>query len=136
MIKELIELMHDQNNDLKELLELLETQYKMIISKDVFALEGLVDKINECGKRIAKEEVQRRNITGNESIKEIVNNSDNEELKRIFGEIQTTLNNVILQKETNDILLKQKILFNNKMLQILNPNRENKMYNSYGNLSK
>lgn len=134
MINELIKLMQDQNNDLKELLELLETQYKMIMSKDVFGLEGLVDKINECGKKIAKEEVQRRNLTGEGSIKELVNKSDNEELKEIFAKIQTTLNSVVTRKETNDILLKQQIVFNNKMLQIINPVRENKTYNSYGSL--
>lgn len=101
-----------------------------------FGLEGLVDKINECGKRIAKEEVQRRKITGEGNIKEIVNNSEDEELKEIFAEIQTTLNDVVFKKETNDMLLKQEIIFNNKMLQLLNPNREIKTYNSYGNLSR
>lgn len=136
MVNELIKLMQDQNNDLKELQELLETQYKMIMSKDVFGLEGLVDKINECGKRIAKEEVQRRNLTGEDSIKEIVNNSNNEELKQVFSKIQVTLNDVVLKKETNDILLKQQILFNTKMLNLMNPSRTIKTYNSYGNLSK
>jgi len=136
MINELIKLMQSQDEGLKKLLELLETQYKMIMKKDVFGLEGLVDKINECGKSIAKEEVERRKIIGQESIKDIVNNSDNEELKEIFEEIQITLNNVISKKETNDMLLKQQIIFNNKMLQIVNPSREIKTYNSYGNLSR
>ena len=79
MINELIKLMQSQDEGLKKLLELLETQYKMIMKKDVFGLEGLVDKINECGKSIAKEEVERRKIIGQDSIKDIVNNSDNEE---------------------------------------------------------
>ena len=136
MINELIKLMQSQDEGLKKLLELLETQYKMIMKKDVFGLEGLVDKINECGKSIAKEEVERRKIIGQDSIKDIVNNSDNEELKEIFEEIQITLNNVISKKETNDMLLKQQIIFNNKMLQIVNPSREIKTYNSYGNLSR
>ena len=136
MENELIKLMQDQERDLRELLELLETQYKMIMSKDVFGLEGLVDKINECGKKIAKDEVERRKITGEKSIKEIVYNSNSEELKEVFGKLQNTLNNVVSRKETNDILLKQQIVFNNKMLQILNPSRENKIYNSYGNLKR
>ena len=136
MVNELIKLMQNQDNDLKELLELLETQYKMIMSKDVFGLEGLVDKINESGKKIAKEEVRRRKLIGEDSIKEIVTNSGNEELKEMFSKIQTTLNSVILRKETNDILLKQKLMFNNKLLQIINPSREIKLYNSYGSLSR
>ena len=136
MINELIILIQSQEEDLKNLSELLETQYEMIMGKDVYGLEALVDKINECGKRIAKEEVTRRNIIGEENIIEIVNKSDNQELKKAYGEIKNTLKDVIFKKETNDALLKQQIIFNNKMLTLINPNREIKTYNSYGSLSK
>jgi len=136
MINELIKLMQSQEKDLKKLLELLETQYSMIMSKDVFGLEGLVDKINECGKRIAQEEVDRRKLIGEEDIIEIVNKSNNEELMKTYDEIKTTLNNVIFKKETNETLLKQQMIFNNKILALINPNREIKTYNSYGNLSR
>ena len=105
MINELIKLIQSQEEDLKELLELLETQYKMIMSKDVFGLEGLVDKINECGKRIAQEEVKRRKLLGEESISEVVNKSKNEELKQAYSNIQITLKKVIQIKETNDIII-------------------------------
>lgn len=136
MINELIKLIQSQEEELQRLLELLETQYKMIMSKDVFGLEGLVDKINECGKKIAKQEIERRNLTGEQNIKDIVYNSDNDKLKELYGKIQTTLNNTIMKKETNDMLLKQQIVFNNKMLEIINPRREIKTYNSYGSLSR
>ena len=136
MINELIKLIQSQEEELTKLLELLETQYKMIMSKDVFGLEGLVDKINECGKRIAQEEVKRRKLIGEEDITEIVNKSDNEGLKNTYNNIKLTLNEVIFKKETNDILLKQQIIFNNKMLAFMNPSREIKTYNSYGNLSR
>lgn len=136
MINELINLMHSQEEDLRKLLELLDTQYKMIMSKDVFGLEGLVDKINECGKRIAQDEVRRRKVLDNGSIKEFVNESHNEELKILYSKIRNTLNEVVSRKETNDTLLKQQIGFNNKMLEIMNPRREIKTYNSYGNLSR
>ena len=133
MISELIKLMQDQEKDLKLLLELMETQYIMIMGKDTFGLEGLVDKMNECGKRIAKYEVKRRELTGDDSIKEIVRTSDSEDLKEIYNNIRQTLNTVVMRKETNEILLKQQIMFNSKMLNIMNPNREIKTYNSYGN---
>jgi len=136
MINELIKLMQSQEEDLKKLLELLKTQYNMIMSKDVFGLEGLVDKINECGKRIAEEEVKRRKLIGTESMSNIVNKSNNKELRDLYSKIQTTLNNVISKKETNDILLKQQIIFNNKILAFINPSREIKTYNSYGNLAR
>ncbi|GEP64591.1 flagellar biosynthesis protein [Clostridium beijerinckii] len=136
MINELITLIQSQEEELQRLLELLETQYKMIMSKDVFGLEGLVDKINECGKKIAKQEIERRNILGDNGIVEVVNNSNNDELRENYNKIKRTLNSVISQKETNDMLLKQQIIFNNKMLEIINPRREIKTYNSYGNLSR
>lgn len=136
MMKELIKLMKNQDQELRKLLELLETQYNMIMSKDVFGLEGLVDKIYDCGKKIAKDEVERRNVTENKSIKEIVMESNDDELKKLYSEIQENLNQVIAKKETNELLLKQQLVFNNKMLQLLNPNREIKTYNSYGNLSR
>ncbi|AVK48286.1 flagellar biosynthesis protein FlgN [Clostridium sp. MF28] len=136
MINELIKLIQSQEEELQRLLELLETQYKMIMSKDVFGLEGLVDKINESGKKIAKQEIERRNLIGEKNIKDIIYNSNNDKLKELYGKIQTTLNNTIMKKETNEMLLKQQIVFNNKMLEIINPRREMKTYNSYGNLSR
>ncbi len=136
MTEELIKLIKAQSEELKELLMLLEAQYKMIMEKDVFGLEGIVDKLNECSKKIAQYEMNRRKILGNESISELVNKSDNKELKDNYISIQEILNKVMLQKDTNDLLLKQQIMFNNKMLNIMNPNREIKTYNSYGNLSK
>ena len=136
MINELIKLMQNQEEDLKKLLELLETQYKMIMSKDVFGLEGLVDKVNECAKIIAKQEKGRRDLTGNINITEIVNSSNNEELKKAHSSIKKILDEVKQCKDTNELLLKQQLLFTNKMINIMNPNREIKIYNSYGNLSK
>ncbi|AWK50921.1 flagellar protein FlgN [Clostridium beijerinckii] len=136
MINELIKLIQNQEGDLKNLLELLETQYKMIMSKDVFGLEGLVDKINECGKKIAQEEVKRRKLIGTQEITDVINKSNNKELQELYSEIKNTLSEVVSKKETNDILLKQQIIFNNKMIALMNPSREIKTYNSYGNLKR
>lgn len=136
MINELIKLMIDQEKDLQKLLELLDVQYNMIMKKDLFGLEGIVDKINECGKVIAKGEVDRRKLLEKNSISEIVKSSNNNELKQVYNSIQNTLKKVIAKKETNEILLKQQLLFNTKMLNIMNPNRNIKTYNSYGNLSR
>lgn len=136
MVNELIKLIIDQEKDLKTLSELLEIQHDMIMEKNLFGLEGLVDKLNECSKRIAKEEVERRKILGENNILEVINNSNNNELKDVHKKIRNTLTYVLSQKETNDLLLKQHILFNTKMLNIMSPNRMIKTYNSYGNLSK
>lgn len=136
MIEKLIELMKSQEKYLKQLLELLIIQKELIMKKDAFALEGLVDKLNECSKKIAREEVARRNLLNDESLKEFIYNSNNVELSNTYSEIVNIINKVILQKDTNEMLLKQQIGLNAKVLNMMNPNREMRTYNSYGNLSK
>ena len=136
MITELIDLIKMQNEDLSQLLVLLETQYTMIVKHDAFGLEALVDKLGQCSKRIAQEEVERRKLLGNQSIKKFVQQIANAELTEAYENIQKTLKKVTDQKETNDMLLKQQLLINNKMLCILNPDRQIKTYNAYGNLSR
>lgn len=136
MIKKLIEIMNEQKTYLDQLLILLKIQKEMIIKKDAFGLEGIVDKLNECSKKIAQEEVARRKILNNGSIKEFVSNSRNKELTETYNSLSDTLQNVIFQKETNDLLIKQQISLNARVLDMINPNREIKTYNSYGHLSR
>lgn len=136
MEKELIKLMKEQKAHLDQLLVLLQVQKEMIMKKDAFGLEGLVNKLNECSKKIAQEEVARRKILNNGSIKEFVSNAKNKDLTEIYSELTDILEMVMFQKETNDLLLKQQISLNAKVLEMINPNREIRTYNSYGNLSK
>lgn len=136
MVNKLMELMKEQETHLSQLLVLLQVQKEMIMKKDAFGLEGLVDKLNDCSKKIAKKEVDRRRFLGDNSLTNIVNTSNNSELKNIYKKIRVTLNNVIEQKDTNNILLKQELIFTNKMLNVINPDREIKTYNSLGGLRK
>lgn len=136
MVEKLIELMKSQAKHLIQLLELLQIQKELIMKKDAFALEGLVDKLNECSKKIAREEVARRNLLNNGSLKEFVYNAKNEELSKIYAEVSDKVHKVMMQKDTNEMLIKQQISLNAKVLEMMNPNREIKTYNSYGNLSK
>lgn len=136
MVEKLIELMKSQEKHLVQLLQLFEIQKDLIMKKDAFALEGLVDKLNECSKKIAREEVARRNLLNNGSLKEFVYNAKNEELSKIYAEVSDTVHKVMMQKDTNEMLIKQQISLNAKVLEMMNPNREIKTYNSYGNLSK
>lgn len=136
MVNKLMELMKEQETHLSQLLVLLQVQKEMIMKKDAFGLEGLVDKLNDCSKKIAKKEVDRRRFLGDNSLTNIVNTSNNSELKNIYEQIRVTLNNVIEQKDINNILLKQELIFTNKMLNVINPDREIKTYNSLGGLRK
>ena len=136
MLNELIGLIKEQDNRLKELMELLQMQYEFIVNKNLFGLEDLVDQINDCSKRVAEVELRRRNLMGNNSLTQFVSEQNNEELKKAYENIKKTLDEVKVKKETNDILLKQRLSFNSRMLAMLNPSREIKTYNSYGSLKK
>lgn len=136
MEKELIYVMENQKVQLEKLLILLQVQKDMIMKKDTFGLEGLVNKLSDCSKKIAQEEVARRKMLNNSSIKEFVSSAKNKELTEIYSELSSTLEKVIFQKETNELLIKQQVSLNSKILEMMNPNRDMKTYNSYGNLSR
>lgn len=114
----------------------LEIQCKMIMEKDVFGLESIVDKIGDESKVIAQLEVERRKIIKDQSLVQLVNSSSNNELKKSYDELMKVLQDAVEKKNTSELLLKQQLMFTNKMLNIINPNKEAKTYNSYGNLSR
>lgn len=132
MTEKLIQIMVDQEKHLRQLLQLLKIQKDLIMKKDAFGLEGLVEKLNECSKLVAKDELARRKSLNNADMKQFVSNANNEELSNVYAKITSVLNEVILQKDTNNTLIKQQISLNAKLLEIINPNREVKTYNSYG----
>lgn len=136
MIDELKNLIKEQHEHLKKLLLLLDVQCKMIINKDIFGLESIVEKLNDESKLIAQVEVARRKMLGNESIIEFIHQSNDYALQELYNELLNTLRDTIDKKKTNEILIKQQLTFTNRMLNIMNPDRQIKTYNSYGSLSK
>ena len=106
------------------------------MKKEVFELEALVDEIKLVNKEVAQAEVERRKLVGQRSMREIVNTSNDEELDNSYREINRIILAVKQQKETNELLIRQQMSFNNQVLNIINPRREMKTYNSYGNLSR
>ena len=136
MINELTIVIKNEGEALKKLLSLLEKQYKHVMKKEVFELEALVDEIKLVNKEVAQVEVERRKLVGQRSMREIVNTSNDEELDNSYREINRIILAVKQQKETNELLIRQQMSFNNQILNIINPRREMKTYNSYGNLSR
>lgn len=132
MINNLIEILYEEQNALIELLKLLDKQHKSLIEKDVFALEGIVDEIRMANKVVAESEVARRKLIGNKSMKDLVLNSDNKELDILYRNIKKILHSITVQKDTNELLIKQGLSYTNRLLTIINPRREVKTYNSYG----
>lgn len=125
-----------EEKEIRELLNILENQYKLLIKKDIFGLEAIVEEIQNRNKLVAESEVNRRRILGKNSLKEVVTNSKDEELDLIYRNIQKLLEEIVLQKETNDLFIKQQLTFTNRMLNIINPKREIPTYNSYGNMKR
>lgn len=136
MVLELTNVINEQIDALNELLKKLDEQHKFIMDKDVFGLEGIVDEIQICNKQIAEVEVKRRKITGSNSISQIVKESNSESLDNAFREINKVLRLVKLQKETNEVLIRQGLGFTNKLLDVLNPKKETNVYNSYGHIRR
>ena len=96
----------------------------------------LYDEEKQKNKDVAEIEVSRRRLLGNQSIKEVILNSKDEELENGYRRIQNLLNEMILQKDTNDLLIKQQLSFTNKLLNLINPKRDIPTYNSYGSIRK
>lgn len=134
--KELTEVLNKERIALDKLLLLLDEQYRSIMKKDIFNLEALVDRINEANKEIAKIEINRRKIAGKGKMREIVAKLNNSKLEKEYFEIRKTINLVSKQKDTNELLIKQRLSYTNQLLNIINPRRDYKTYNSYGNLSR
>ncbi len=136
MNEELIRLIKEQDSKLNDLLQLLENQRSMIRKKDAIGLECLVDEINDCSKKIAEIELQRRNLIGKISLTQYIEKQGDKILEEAYKEIRNTLDKVKERKESNEMLLKQELSFTARILAILNPDRNIKTYNSYGGLRR
>ena len=134
MINNLIGIIQKETEALKGLLVILEKQYKSIINKETFELDAIVDKIKLANREVAKQEVERRKLLNGKKVQDIINESGNKELDRVYREIKMVLESIKHQNETNDLLIKQQLVFTNRMLNIINHKREKGTYNSYGRL--
>ncbi|MGL5152067.1 MAG: flagellar protein FlgN [Clostridium sp.] len=135
-MEHLTEVIKEEEQAMRDILGLLDKQFKLIMDKKVFELEALVDEIKDANKILAEKEVQRRKVTGSETMNEIINKTSDENLDRAFRDMKKVIEEIRLQKDTNELLLKQEISFNNKLLSYINPRREANTYNSYGNMKR
>ncbi len=130
-------IVYEEKNILKNLLNLLDEQYDYIINKDIIKMDKIAAKLDEASKELAKIEIQRRNIMGNEvNMREVVELCDDENIKRAYEEIKSTIRMIELQKEANDTLIKQRLFFTKKMINFIKPSKDIGVYNSYGKVGK
>lgn len=128
--------LNEELKALNRLLELLDKQFKLIMKKDIFGLEEVVEEIKNCNKEVAEWEVERRKLIKGSSMREEIEKIGDVEVDNIYREIKKILNSLKTQKETNEILIRQGLSFNNQILNIINPKRDIKTYNSYGALRR
>lgn len=127
----------EEKHIIKNLLTLLDKQYSFIIDKDVIKMDNIAKELDEVAKDLARIEIKRRQIMGSEaSMKEVVEASNDEKIKQAYEEIQTTLKMLEIQKEANEILIKQRLFFTKKMINCIKPNKGIGTYNAYGQVGK
>ena len=137
MKKKLKDIFTRELEALNRLLETLEEQHKYIVKNEVFKLEKMKSEIEQVNKDVALIEMERRNLTGEESVNGIVSRYEDEELSILYRDIKKVLNELKLQKETNEVLIKQELGFTTQMLNLLNPKSgAPKTYNAYGKVKR
>jgi flagellar biosynthesis/type III secretory pathway chaperone len=136
LIEDLNRIIIEEIKALEVLLGCLDRQHEYIAKDDVFKMEAVVEDINNCNKKIAKLEMERRNITKGESMEQIVNASDYSELDENYRKARKLVEELKVQKETNEILIKQGLGYTTRMLQVLNPDRQPKTYGAYGKMKR
>lgn len=132
MKEELSKIIEMETKALEELLKTLEEQHGYIVKNSIFKMEEVVAKLDRCNKEIAKWEMERRKLTQGEPMSKIVDRIGDPELDNRYRKIKRVLEALKLQKETNELLIRQGLGFTTQMLNILNPNKNSKTYNSYG----
>lgn len=136
MINELIEILKKEEEALNKLLNLLDKQFILIMEKDTFKLDAIVTEIKLCNKEVAEAEVERRKLTGKAAMSDIIEDAASDELDNIFRNIKKTIEAIKLQKDTNEMLIKQELGFTTRMLSMLTPKKEAKTYSSYGTIRR
>jgi len=136
MKEELNNIMIKEIEAVEELLMTLELQHKCLASNDVIGMDGCVAKLENCSRKIAEWETKRRQCTEGAAMSVVIDEADSEELENNYRKIKRLLEEAKLQKETNELLIKQGLGFTTKVLNIMNPDRTPKTYNAYGKMGR
>lgn len=121
---------------MKALLNTLETQYELLVKQDVFKLEAITTDIEECSKELARCEAKRRGLVGKTALREIVQKVEDADIDVVYEDICKTVAELQLQKDSNDILIRQSLSYTNAMLAMISPKQEKLTYNGYGKVGR
>lgn len=117
---------------LETLLKSLDEQYLNLINNEAFKLEVIVAQIDNNCREIAKWEVERRSLLGDKEISSVIREIGDRQLDIDYRSIKKLIAEVQVQKESNEMLIKQGLGFTTKVLSILNPDRTPKTYKPNG----
>lgn len=132
MLLKLKHIMEEEYAVLKKLLKALKEQNIYLVRREAFNLDRIVKVLNEISRTVAYWEMERRKLTKNRPMREIIEEMKDENLKKIYGEIVELLQKIQFQKDTNEALIKHGMIFTKQMLIALNPNTQAKTYNALG----
>ena len=136
MNSELKVIIFEQKKILQNLLKLLDEQYNLVLNKDVIALGKIAEDIEEEGKKLATIEIKRRNIASEEEFNNFIKNTDDEHIANVYNEMKELLTNLQKQKDINNTLIKQRLFFTNKMINVIKPSKSVNTYNAYGKVGR
>lgn len=137
MNPELKVVIYEQRKLFKKLLDLLDEQHEFIINKEVTKMDKIAKDLENISRDIAKLEIQRRNIISEGvSMSSLVVSCDDDKIKEAYEEIKSNIKMIELQKEANQTLLKQRLFFTKKMMNVIKPNQGIGTYNAYGQVGK
>lgn len=136
MNSELKVIIFEQKKILQNLLKLLDEQYNLVLNKDVIALGKIAEDIEEEVKKLATIEIKRRNIASEEEFNNFIKNTDDEHITNVYNEMKELLTNLQKQKDINNTLIKQRLFFTNKMINVIKPSKSVNTYNAYGKVGR
>lgn len=128
----------EEKTALSELLEKLTEQHRFVASNNVIGMEQCVKDIEEVNRKVAKSELDRRKLLGECSMNEVISNLRDDKLDGIFRDIKKILQELQVQKETNQILIRQGLSLTNSLLTVIKPQEQKRSntYNSYGKVKR
>ena len=136
MNSELKVIIFEQKKILQNLLKLLDEQYNLVLNTEVIALGKIAEDIEEEGKKLATIEIKRRNIASEEEFNNFIKNTDDEHITNVYNEMKELLTNLQKQKDINNTLIKQRLFFTNKMINVIKPSKSVNTYNAYGKVGR
>ncbi|GAA0125373.1 flagellar protein FlgN [Clostridium sp. CTA-19] len=138
MNNKLNDILIKEKQAIREVLNLLEQQYNLIVKDDALGLESIISNIEKSNKEIAIIEMERRKITKGRSMKEVIDEYKDRELEKNYDDCIMLLEETKMQKDSNSILLKQALNYTNAMINMLKPQDKGAIntYNSYGKIRR